>query len=431
MALYNQAYKYLLSLRFLKLRPQWRRALLPLPLLAALSGASGCHGNNQTDASPYVPPEPPANGNDMGSDGLYTWWGVPAVSTSIYSEYTPPLTRNWKRDPHYIADGTDRYLFMAGSPIATSASNFANEQWSISYYRTVVDMDGKEPSIDSFTPWKMALAADATTWFKKDATGPFAQMSAAKGVFWFAGSGASNFPDYVFQIGRANIDATDTSKPPVVNLQGAPVLTAPMFNGTQPDSMPNEQGPDSWGKMDPWVLADTANPSHLIMYYSGLDCSTDVCQFHILRATSTDNGDTFSPGEVVLSGRPGLAIETGGVASPSVIQVDGQYVMAYTAVGIYPEKSRVGIRRALTLDAKIGVAVSTDGIHWRYGSQDKKLLIDYRGGKAIWAASGISAPSLYVKNGDFMAYLGGLIQTFESGSESYYVALGSADVGTF
>ncbi len=421
---YMQAYRNLLKSRLQASSRHMRRmAFGSLSLVAVLSCATGCHSEPPKDAPPYVPP-------DLGSDPsnpqdpLYEWWAISAVSSKLVYEYTfagqpsPPPDRNYKMDPHYVADGLDRYLFMAGSPAATA------EQWSISFFRTALaDMNAPEPEFDVSIPWQVAIKANAGTWFTQDALGPFGQISAKKGRIWFAGNGAANLPDYVRQIGRADFDATDTSKPPVIDIQQNPALTVPAFNGTQADSVPVEARPDAYGMSDPWIITDPANSNQLLMYYAGLNCAGDSCRFQILRATSTDDGFSFTPGQVVLSGRPGVAAEAGGVAAPSVVFINGQYAMAYSVLSGVPTKSRYGIRQALIVGVTTGMAVSRDGINWTAGTPQGMPLLNYT--KGVWGDAGVGSPSLYLQKGVVQAFLGGALIDSVGGQIYYYENLGT------
>ena len=336
---------------------------------------------------------------DGGTTGskLSKWTASPAAFSTLYSEGGPgvPAGRRWKRDPHYVKDGTTEYVFMATSDSAT-------EQWSVSYFAQ------QGSAVTPTSQWRAAIAGKAGTWYGTDITAPSARFSAADKSVWFAANGDATRPDYVFQIGRATFDGTNWT------ISQTPALAAPAFSGATPTTA----RPDAYGATDPWVMTDGNNTT---MYYAGLDCAATPCKFQILRSVSTDGGQTFPPGSVVLTGRSGVPDETGGVAGPSVLYRNGQWVMAYTAVKTVPTKSRDGIRQALTSGA-IGVAVSADGINWVPGTPTATSAITRIG---TYRSEGASSPCLYEDGSAVRSYFGGLV--IEQGTGFNYFNVATAD----
>jgi hypothetical protein len=311
------------------------------------------------------------------------WYANPSAIAALPTEgFQQPTQRQLKRDPHYFSDGTNEYVFFSGSGINTEA-------WSISYFMqagTAVISTSSQPA----PSWTLAIQGTAGTWYSGDLTGPAIGYAASQKTLYFAANvnpaaPVATRPDYVFEIGRATFDGV-SYKPGT-----SPVLSVPTFTGSTANDTPTTARPDAYGVMDPWILND-GSTTNVTMYYAGLDCSSGTCKFQIFRSVSSDGGMTFPPGTVALSGRAGVADEAGGVAGPSVIVHNGQYLMAYTAVKTAPMKERTSIRAALATGS-IGVATSSDG-----GMTFKN---DAVGGNAAIArignyrSEGCSSPSLY------------------------------------
>jgi hypothetical protein len=318
-----------------------------------------------------------SDGGDGGGSGASYWVATPATVSVVTTEgFTADSHRQWKRDPHYYSDGTTQYLFLSGSAIN-------KESWSVSYFTQAAT-----GTLSNQSNWTLALTGTAGTWYSGDITGP--SLGSAKTLYFAANVDPTNpnptRPDYVFEIGRATFDGVS------YKAAATPALSVPTFTGSTANDTPTTARPDAYGVMDPWILND-GNTTNVTMYYAGLDCSTGTCKFQIFRTVSTDGGVTFPPGSVVLSGRAGVADEAGGVAGPSVIVRNGQYILAYTAVKTAPSKNRVSIRSALTTGT-VGVAVSTDGISFTNNSFDGSSVITRVGGN--YHTEGASSPTLYM-----------------------------------
>jgi hypothetical protein len=378
---------------------------LYLPIVFSL--LSGC-------ADPVIVDPIPDGGTTKPGDGM-TNTSLPRfianarLDPALLSETgVVDPNRRWKRDPHFVKDGSTSYLFFSGS-------NFSAEQWSISYFSDPAGGD-----LTNSSTWRLIFGARAAgNWDSKDLTAPFALRTSTGWSLYYAANGDTTAgmskPDYVLQIGRAT--GTD---PTALTREAVPVLPTPAFSGTDANATPAMVRKDAWGVTDPWVISES---NALVMYYAGLDCQSDPCQFRIFRSVSTDNGATFPPGDVVLSGRPGNADEAGGVAGPSVVVRNGVYLLAYTAVKNPPTKARDGIRRALATGS-VGLAVSSDGKNFQPGTRDNELVFPVTT-SANYRSSGCSSPSLYLDNMALRGYLAGLS---DSPSQGTYYSLGDMTI---
>ncbi len=293
--------------------------------------------------------------------------------------------RRWKRDPHFMSQSGNFYMFIAGSD-ATAIS----ERWSLSYYK-----DTAVPGARS--PWTLLFEGPtSTSWDKLDLMAPFATYRQTDGwTVYYAANGDPSKPDYVLQIGRAS--GSDLSK---LVRATQPVIGTPNFTGATPDMA----RPDAYGATDPCVFVDGTD---VYMYYAGLDCGSGVCKFQILRSKSSDGGTSFPPGDVVLSGRSGVAEEAGGVAGPSIVKFNGQYVMAYTAVKDIPQKDRKSIRNALATGT-VGMAVSADGKTFQPGTKSGGALVPQLAGFSSFRSEGAFSPSIYVDGNVVRGWVSGL-----------------------
>lgn len=367
-----------------------------LPLV--LSALSAC-------ADPVIVdpiPDGGTNPSDMpdgGTNSTLPKYGASAGSdTNLFSETTLNADPNrcLKRDPHYMRDGQTAYLFISGT-----TSQAGTQPWSVSYF-----VDGVGSQIKTNTPWKLALAPRTGSWLSKDVTAPFARKNTSDWSLYFAASGDSTKPDYVLQIGRATATAPDQGWTP----DPQPALPTPAFNGGTPMTVRQ----DAWGVTDPWLMTESGG---VTMYYAGLDCSATPCQFRIFRTVSTDNGLTFPPGSVVLSGRSGVAEEAGGVAGPSVLVQDGVYLLAYTSVKDAPMPTRDSIRQALTTGT-VGLAVSMDGKNFQPGTKDGVPLVPRLPGQNF-RGTGTGSPSLYLDTTVIRGFYTGLL--IDSGTGYYSI----------
>ena len=363
--------------------------------IGALALTVGC-------AESYIVDPRIDGGTDPSGDGgtnpalKSVWSASPAGSADLYSESgSYPDYRQWKRDPHFLKDGTVQYVFYSGS-------SYQTEEWQIGFFR----QDSSAPTTNSAAT--RAIRRRAGYWDSVDLTAPSVVLNQTGSPRWslyYAASGDSSRPSYVTQIGLAT--STDAGATTWVQ-PAAPIIPAATFTG---DTTTSTRA-DAYGATDPWVLVDGTS---YIMYYAGLSCPS-TCKFQILRSISTDGGKTFPPGDVVFSGRDGNAEEAGGVAGPSVILRDGQFVMAYTAVRQVPDKSRDSIRKALTTGS-VGLAVSTDGTRFTPATVGDAPLIGRVSG-GTYRSQGAASPSLFADpNGGVIAYFGGLL---ESSGISYF-----------
>lgn len=329
---------------------------------------------------------------DGGTTTTVKYTASPSNKGALSSEATGADYQQWKRDPAYVVDGSDLYMFYAGS-------SYTAEQWSLAFYKT--QTAGTWPSNA-----QLAFRGRTGKWDAMDLTAPSVRIgSGAKYTMWYAGNGDPTRPDYVSQIGMATSnDGVSWTR------SDTPALAAPTFNGTTATSTPSASRPDAYGAGDPWVMQDGTS---LVMYYAGLDCSSGTCMYQILRSVSSDNGATFPPGSVVLSGRQGIPEEAGGVAGPSVVQLNGQYILTYTGVGTAATKSRLGVRKALS-SGSVGIATSKDGINFAYAGVNPSGLILRAAG--TFYPEGAGAPSLYVSGTSLKLYFTGLVDSVATGT---------------
>ncbi len=311
-----------------------------------------------------------------------------------------PTYQRWKRDPGYALDGSDQYMFYAGSNYPATA-----EQWSLAYFKAT------SSTMPPAWPAASVLIFSGRTgmWDGQDLTAPTAIVKTGaqnKFMLWYAANGDPTKPGYVTQIGLATSnDGTNWTR------SNSPALAVPTFTNTGASGTPTTARPDAYGVTDPWIM-----PDGVTLYYAGLDCSVLPCVYRIFRTVSTDGGHTFPPGSMVLSGRPGVAQEVGGVAGPSVVQFNGNYLLAYTAVGTAATQDRLGVRTALTTGS-VGLAVSTDGGQtFTNDAQNMTALIQHASGTNY--SEGASAPSLYTVGSNVQLYFGGLID--EQGVGTYF-----------
>lgn len=355
-------------------------------LLTGLTGLSGC-------ADPVIVDPERDGGTNPTGDGGSTNKDLPTFIAS--ANLNPSLTsetlgvennRRWKRDPHYTKDGNVGYLFFSGS-------YNLSEQWSLGYFTATVGSP-----LENKSPWKQALLPQPGAWDSKDLFSPFARRGSSDWSLYYAATGDSTKPDYVLQIGRAtSADANTWTR------GTQPVMATPAFSGTDVSATPTTVRKDAWGVTDPWIITES---NATTMYYAGLDCSVDPCQFRIFRTVSTDGGTTFPPGEVVLSGRSGVPEEAGGVAGPSVVVQDNVYILAYTAVRNPATKSREGVRKALSTGS-VGLAVSSDGKNFQPGTRDGSALVS-RLPAPSYSSAGSGSPSLYLDGTVLRGFFAGL-----------------------
>jgi len=343
---------------------------------------------------------------DGGTDAQpIKYSAMPVGAAEFQSDASMPTWRQWKRDPHFVIDQNDQYLFFAGS-------SYVTEAWTVGYYKQT----GAAPT--SSSTLQQILLSGAATWDTGDMTAPMARMNVGGNKFtlYFAANGAPGKPNYVTQIGVA------TSQDGKVwsNHTAAPALAVPAFDGVMDTSNPTTTRPDAFGVTDPWVMTDGADT---VMYYAGLDCSAGTsCISAIFRTVSTDGGQTFPPGSVVLAGRQGIAEEAGGVAGPSIYVANGLYTMAYTALPAPVQRNRVLLRKGLT-NGTIGIATSKDGKTWTNAVGSGNVLI----GKApsSYRSQGAVSPSLYMSGQSMRMYFGGTIDQTNPG---VFYSIATADV---
>ncbi len=370
--------------------------------LAGLGGLGGC-------ADPVIVDPIPDGGarSDMDggqNPGSTIWTAAPAVTAALIAEGpSVDARRRWKRDPHYVQDSSGlQYLFISGS-------DYNIESWSVSYFTQ------QTGAISNASSWTPAIVGTANTWYSGDITGPAARFAAGEKTLFFAANVNPTKPDpirpdYVFEIGRAPFDGV-SYKP-----TATPVLSVPPFTGSGPTDTPTTPRPDAYGVMDPWILDDGGGQT-VTMYYAGLDCASGSCKFQIFRTVSTDGGLSFPPGSVVYSGQANNPDEAAGVAGPSVVVRNGEYILTYTAVKTSPARSRTAIRDALATGT-VGVAVSTDGITFKNGGAPGASAITRIGN---YREQGCSSPSLFLDvTGALHSYFAGY---YKGGlGESYNLA---------
>lgn len=353
----------------------------------------------------------PNNKNDGGTTttppaSQFTATPKPSSNLVLFSSNFKQVT-DYKRDPSYVEDGTDQYLFAA-------CSGASIVQWSICSFKLQTTVNPPTWAANGTQP---LLAARSTQWDGFDLTAPTVVIGggSAKFTMWYAANGSNNNaagpkrPAYVTQIGRA------TSNDGVTWVRSDnPVLDLPLFSGTSVTDTPMADRPDAYGATDPFVLVDGSN---YILYYAGLDCKTGTCIYRILRSVSTDGGNTFPPGTVVLNPRANVAEEAGGVAGPSVVKrSNGQYVLTYTGVKNAATKTAdgSGVLEALTKEGVVSIATSTDGINWTNANVNAGALI--QGGGSTPYAQGATAPSLYTSGTNLKLYFTGRV----SDTGTYY-----------
>lgn len=377
--------------------------------------ASGC-----ADATIVDPPlgdlgsKPNSDGGAMQSAVRYT--AAPGTDVGLQQKAATNALDS-KRDPAYVVDGTDQYMFFSCATVST-------DSWSICGFKA--QGSGTPPNWMALPPpsgaTSLAIVSGrskpAALWDALDVTAPSVLVNAGSSKFtmYYAGNGSSKNtagaqrPDYVTQIGRAtSSDGTNWTR------GNAPILDLPAFTGTGANDTPMTQRPDAYGATDPFVLQDGAN---FVLYYAGLDCSSGTCTYQILRSVSTDGGMTFPAGTVVLSGRKDVVDETGGIAGPSVVKRNGKYIMAYTAVKTPAQKTVAGVRAALTTGS-VGIATSDDGILWKYASANTSALI--QSSASSFYSEGATAPSLYTSGTSLKLYFGGLISNITAGGTYYSI----------
>ena len=346
-------------------------------LLAGLSGLTGCADPVIVDPIPDGGARP--DQGDGGSNATQVWVAAPAATAAFPAEGPAvDARRRWKRDPHFLQDSAGtQYLFFSGS-------DYNKEAWTVSYFTQ------SSGTVSLASTWTPAIVGTVGTWYSGDITGPATRFTQTEKTLFFAANvdptrPEPTRPDYVFEIGRATYDGV------AYRPASTPALSVPAFTGSGASDTPTTPRPDAYGVMDPWIL-DDGGGQNVTMYYAGLDCATGTCKFQIFRTVSTDGGLSFPPGNVVLSGRGSNPDEAGGVAGPSVVVRNGQYILTYTAVKTPPSRSRVAIRNAL-VTGTIGVAVSTDGMTFTNASAGGQSAISRVG---IYREQGCSSPSLYL-----------------------------------
>lgn len=363
--------------------------------------SSGCDGTIIPGLC-SVPSDGDLTGEDVESQGCPTVRRVSKWTAQAAPEFEfPPETellakpqRMWKKDPHYISTNGTNYLFISGSNSYTNRT-----QWSISAYSDTSELTAR-------SNWRLLLEGRASpSWDRADLMAPFAVPQAdGSWVMYYAASGDPSKPDYVLQVGRASSrDMVNWTR------EDRPLVAASEFR----DGIPIEQRPDAFGATDPCLLVDG---SDVHLYYAGLHCSDGNCKFQILRSTSKDGGATFSPGEVVLSGRPENPEEAGGVAGPTIAKLKEEYVLLYTAVREVPQKQLLSIRHALTTGT-VGIATSSDGKHFLPNKPDGSPLLSRLAGASSYRSEGVFSPSLVEESGRLRAWVAGLK---EDGNGVYY-----------
>jgi predicted GH43/DUF377 family glycosyl hydrolase len=159
------------------------------------------------------------------------------------------------------------------------------------------------------------------------------------------------------------------------------------LNQTTPVLYPGSPGSwDSWAVHPGAVIKDGGI---FKMYYPAY--SYQYAQWHIGLATSTDGIHWEKYPEPVLYGTSGWQFQIG---PSSIIKVDGTYYLYFYGRN-YPSYS-------------IGVATSTDGIHWTKYTNNPILLSEYS-----WEGTGIYYPSVIKENDQFkMIYMNASADAF-------------------
>lgn len=363
------------------------------------SGSAGCAGAYVVDPiRDFSTTNPTNDGGTTTTETRFT--AAPSTAGAVLSD-TPPLPayQQWKRDPNFVLDGSDQYMYYAGS-------SYQTELWKLAVFKGV----GNE------TPPKWANAATEVLpdppapWDTKDRFAPTVRVNPTgtpKFVMYYASNGDPSRPDYVTQIGRA----TSADGVAFTRSGTSPALAVPVFSGVTVNDSPNMQRPDAWGVTDPSVHVEGSN---VILYYAGLDCAvgaTGTCTYKIFRTVSGDGGMTFPPGEAVQLGT--IPEAPGGVAGPSVVQNGNVYVLTFTTIAAPVTKSRLGVRQALTRGS-IGIATGTDGKTFKYAGSNPTAPIVARGGSTY--SEGAGASSLYVSGTSLKMYFCGLQELGASGT---------------
>jgi hypothetical protein len=350
-----------------------------------------------------VPPDGGGSGDlsSLGDAAPLTWSATPDPNVLLQSEQRLPTNtqwREWKRDPSYLDDGGQQYLYFAGSP--SPPPNTVVPAFTLG---VATAADGQTLSVGSA---QQVLGPMPGAWDQGNLWAP----AVAKGAMalpkewgmWYAADGAAGNPDYVTQIGVAFSDdglSWTRSAVPAV---------AVTFSGANPTG----SAPGAYGVTDPAIFV--YSNSELWLYYAALDCQQSGCQFSIVRA-ATANGSTFAKGQVVLRGRPGVAAEAGGVAGPTIVQKAGTYYLAYTAVGQVPQKTAASIQGALR-SGTVGLAQSTDGLNFTFVGTAPIL-----GTAQDYDTGGAFAPALWLNTKDgsmslyFSAFINGVDPLFSIG----------------
>ena len=368
-------------------------------------GTQGCQNPRIVDQDFDFGTNP--NGDGGGANASTRYNANPMLVASIGPEQGTPIYKQWKRDPHYVVDGGDQYLFFSGSGASV-------ERWSIAYYKQT----GAAPTQASPLSTNLAGRMGQGKWDGLDLTAPHLRLGsgAPKFTLYYAATSDNARPAYVSQIGAA-------TSPDGVTWTRAetPALAVPAFENTTNNAnlTAATDRKDAYGVTDPWVITDGSNT---VMFYAGMDCPAGgTCSFSIFRSISPDGGTTFPPGTQVLKGRPGIAEEAGGVAAPSVVLSGGRYLMTYSALDTAPTRDAVSLRRALTRTS-IGIASSSDGITWTPAAADTNIIVPK--GASGYRASGASGASLYPRGTQFSFYFTGLIDN----QTGVYFSLATADL---
>lgn len=370
----------------------------------SLATTGGCADPVITDPNNFD--QGTVNNPDGGTTTVPVKYSAAAATDPVFqSDAATPVWRRWKRDPHFVTDQNDQYLFFAGT-------DYNNEAWTVGYYKQT----GAAPSTTSTL--QQVLLSGAATWDTGDMTAPMVRMNVGsnKYTLYYAANGAPNKPTYVNQIGVA----TSSNGVTWSNHSASPSLAVPAFDGMMDTSNPTTARPDAFGVTDPWVMTDG---TETVMYYAGLDCSAGTsCISAIFRTVSTDGGMTFPAGSVVLSGRQGVAEEAGGVGGPSIYVANGLYTMAYTSYSAPLQRNRVLLRRGM-LQGTVGIATSKDGKTWTNAVGSGNVLINKAA--SSYRSQGVVSPSLFVSGQQMKLYFGGTID--QSGVGVFY-SIALADV---
>jgi predicted GH43/DUF377 family glycosyl hydrolase len=386
------------------------KRVLPLAAAAALPLTLVLYGNCAGTISDCFGPNCSPSGNSDGGVGdggaaAAHYSASPLTAGQLVTDQAAASFQQQKRDPEYAVDGTDQYLFFAGSPVGT----YATTSWSLGYFKAAAGNPPTWPKVAQ----AVSIAGRSGQWDSGDLTAPSVRISSAnqpKFSLYYAANGDPSKPRYVTQIGRS------TSSDGVTWTHGAPVVAVPAFSDTTINGTPAMARPDAYGATDPFVFTDG---SSVVLYYAGLDCSSS-CEYKILRSVSTDGGSSFPAGQVVLSKRAGVAEETGGVAGPSVIKLNGKYLLAYTAVGTVAVKdvTSTGVSKSI-FTGSIGLALSSDGQSFTYAGVSAAPVIARSASSSY--SEGAFSPSLYLAGSSAKLYFGGLIENTTLGGPYFSV----------